>query len=882
MQVKPRTEDTHTPSYVINTSRHSRVDDSDLSSSEEETEPVREHSPLDRDLPMAMSLTHLPGERPQDAPVVGNIAESLPAPPGMRQSSASFSTYDVTSKKGMRNNLLDMQNLFASAGTSGDYTGKQLRGLSRNFSALSATSTMSFITETVSIHRGPDGFGMTILGGQDTPLRGALVTAVEKDGPAFLEGGIEKGDEVLEVNGQSILGLTHAEVISVLRSSSGVVQLVIARSAPEHMQSLVTSQNSLAKSDKTDSSLPPPVRSSTPPPPPSDASIKQVPSFAKEEDKYDRGNVSGGFDDDASSSTGSREDIEMNPKSYSSEAIHSTDDELTDHPTLIREIAASMSSGAVATLDGRSLRPPLRGERGTAQQSVAGSGWEEGPEALSAAPLVLATPASSSSSSSLNGVGREEGQPPALSLQLGKTPPPSHQSSRPVSKASSGVSIVVSYAVDWHEEESKPPSLLDKSIDEVSMAAGEDEPRHLATGSGEQGVKVESEVQEDSRNSVKNRKESGEGEGEGEEVDEKGFPVRFERLTINLQKRPRTGVGITVVSSRGPTAGYHQIRRILPRSLADRDGQLRPGDRLLSVNGKSLYGLTHSAVLDELKTNAKECALEILRDPLFDVDATSSVYSLGSGSYGGSLSVLSVTSDDGLETGSLRRLSAPPAEDQRRPRPLRDYDPEVRKSALPSLLADRTRSLPMNQQDRPASMPEPLEEFTFWRKASDAVSPLAMASHTRSTPMEVAMPESKPSVVMDQYVEPAPSDLPPNVPVEKVGHEGDSHAGEDCKGFPLFALGQTDHRSSLPVAVDAHQTSAANTSPQSSALGAAIGTAQGSEVEELPRKRMDKGPFLVEVNKGFFSLGLSLGEDSTGAVVVKAVQSRSPFSKHLK
>ena len=881
MQVKPRTGDMYPSSYVINTSRHSRVDDSDVSSSEEETEPVREHSPLDRDLPMAMSLTHLPGERPQDAPVEGNTAESLPAPPGMRQSSASFSTYDVTSKKGLRNNLLDMQNLFASVGTSGDYTGKQLRGLSRNFSALSATSTMSFITETVSIHRGPDGFGMTILGGQDTPLRGALVTAVEKDGPAFLEGGIEKGDEVLEVNGQSILGLTHAEVISVLRSSSGVVHLVIARSAPEHMQSLVTSQNSLAKSDKTDSSLPPPVRSSTPPPP-SDPSIKQVPSFAKEENEYDRGNVSDCFNDGASSSTGSREDVAMNPKSYSSEAIQSTDDELADHPTIIREIAASMSSGAVATLDGRSLRPSLRGERGTAQQSVAGSGWEEGPEALSATPLVLATPASSSSNSSLNGVGRGEAQPPALSLQLGKTPPPSHQSSRPVSKASSGVSIVVSYAVDWHEEESKPPSLLDKSIDEVSMGAGDDEPRHLVTGSGEQGAMVESEVQEDSRNSVNKRMESGEGEGEGEEVDEKGFPVRFERLTINLQKRPRTGVGITVVSSRGPTTGYHQIRRILPRSLADRDGQLRPGDRLLSVNGKSLYGLTHSAVLDELKTNAKECTLEILRDPLFDVDATSSVYSLGSGSYGGSLSVLSVTSDDGAETGSLRRLSAPAAEDQRRPRPLRDYDPEVRKSALPSLLADRTRSLPMNQQHRPASMPEPLEEFTFWRKASDAVSPLAMASHTRSTPMEVAMPESEPSVVIDQYAEPAPSDLPPNVPVEKVGYEEDSHAGEDCKVFPLFAPGQTDHPSSLPIAVGAYQTLPANSSLQSGASVAAVGTAQESEVEELPRKRMDKGPFLVEVNKGFFSLGLSLGEDSTGAVVVKAVQSRSPFSKHLK
>ena len=871
-------------SYIIDTSRHSRVDDSDLSSSEEETEPVRDHSAApERNLSTAVSLTQLPGERPlREAPIEQDAAGGLLGAPGARLSSASFSTYDVTNKKGLRNNLLDMQNLFASAGTSGDYTGKELRGLSRNFSVLSATSTVSFITETVSIHRGPDGFGMTILGGQDTPLRGALVTAVERDGPAFLQGGIEKGDEVLEVNGQSILGLHHSEVISVLRSISGVAQLVIARSAPEHMQSLVTSQNSLAKSDKTDT----PVRTSTPPP--TAANIKQVPSVGKE-DKSDRGTVADhSDDDDASSSVGveSRDEIGMKTKLYSSEAaLESTDDELADHPTIIRETVAGMSSGATATLDGRRLRPPLVGEGSTAEPSVGGAGWEEGLGPPEATAVTLITPATSSSGASLNDVGREELQPPALSLQLRKTPPPGHQSSRSLSKASSGMSIVVSYAVDWHEEgeEGKPPSLLDKSIDEAPMGGREDESSHSATGSAEQEVKTLSGVQGELQSSVKDWKESGAREGEG--VDEKGFPIQFERLTINLQKRPRTGVGITVVSSRGPTAGYHQIRRILPRSLADRDGQLRPGDRLLTVNGKSLYGFTHAAVLDELKTNAKECVLEILRDPLFDADATSSVYSLGSGSYGGSLSVLSVTSDDGVEGSSMRRFSAqtpPLAVEQRRLRPLRNDDPEVRKSALPSLLSDRTRSLAIVPQDRPASMPEPLEEYAFLRKISDAVSPLAMASHTSSTPIEATLQEDRPPVVLDQYVELASPELLPEVPVERVPNEGESHTSEDYTAPPsLLTPEQADHPSSLPAPADPRQGSATNSGQWPGDSAADVGTAE-TEVEELPRKRVDKGPFLVEVTKGFFSLGLTAGEDSTGVMVVKALQSRSPLSKHLK
>ena len=895
LQVKPR-ETRPSSSYVIDTSRHSRVDDSDLSSSDEEIEPVRDLPPPERDLPTAVSLTHLPGERrTKEAPMEGGVAGGV-LPPGSRLSSASFSTYDVISKGGLRNNLQDMQALFTSAGTSGVYAGKELRGLSRNFSALSATSTVSFITETVSIHRGPDGFGMTILGGQDTPLRGALVTAVERDGPAFLEGGIERGDEVLEVNGQSILGLNHSEVISVLRSISGVAHLTIARSAPEHMQSLVTSQNSLAKSDKTDSSLPPPLHGSPAP----GARIKLVPSFGKE-DEHGRGTIPDLSDDEGSS--GTRDEAGMKSKSCSSEAVlDSTDDELADHPTIIRESVSSMAAGTVATLDGRRLKPPHAEERNAAAQSLRRGDQEEGTVALEAAtPMILTA---SSSGTSINEVGRGELQPSLLPPQLRRTPPAGHNSSRPVSKASSGMSIVVSYAVDWHEEqeEIRPPSLLDESIDEVSMTTREGEPEHLAANSAVRKMKIESELQGASQDSVRSGKES--GNGEEEEVDEHGIPVRFERLTISLQKKPRTGLGVTVVSSAGPTTGYHQIRRILPRSLADRDGQLRPGDRLLSVNGKSLHGLTHAAVLDELKTNAKECTLEILRDPLYDVDATSSIYSLGSGSYGGSLSVLSVTSDDGAEASGAQRHSAstfPSVTDQKRVQPLRNHDPEVRKSALPSLLSRRSGTLAIIQQERPASMPEALEGYTAFRKSSDTLSPLAMESITSSVPVEAMLQETDTFAAPD--VGPPPSGPPPDLPVEappgivppSPADEEELSADEDNRMLPpLHIGGQVDHPSALPAMVGPLQASAAESDqlPQASAAESdqlpqasaaeSDQLPQEAEDEELPRKRVNKGPFLVEATKGFFSLGLTAGEDSTGAVVVKALQSRSPFSKSLK
>lgn len=44
-----------------------------------------------------------------------------------------------------------------------------------------------------------------------------------------------------------------------------------------------------------------------------------------------------------------------------------------------------------------------------------------------------------------------------------------------------------------------------------------------------------------------------------------------------------------------------QIHRILVNSPADKDGRLKRGDRLLSINGLSMRGLTHRESLSVLK-----------------------------------------------------------------------------------------------------------------------------------------------------------------------------------------------------------------------------------------------------------------------------------------
>lgn len=44
----------------------------------------------------------------------------------------------------------------------------------------------------------------------------------------YRDGRLKRGDELLMINGQSLVGLTHQEAVDSLRSAPSLVQLVVA------------------------------------------------------------------------------------------------------------------------------------------------------------------------------------------------------------------------------------------------------------------------------------------------------------------------------------------------------------------------------------------------------------------------------------------------------------------------------------------------------------------------------------------------------------------------------------------------------------------------------------------------------------------------------
>uniref|UniRef100_A0A3B4Z9E5 PDZ domain-containing protein n=1 Tax=Stegastes partitus TaxID=144197 RepID=A0A3B4Z9E5_9TELE len=72
---------------------------------------------------------------------------------------------------------------------------------------------------TITLERGPDGLGFSIVGGYGSP-HGDLPIYV-KTGAAAEDGRLKRGDQIMAVNGQTLEGVTHEEAVGILKRTKG-------------------------------------------------------------------------------------------------------------------------------------------------------------------------------------------------------------------------------------------------------------------------------------------------------------------------------------------------------------------------------------------------------------------------------------------------------------------------------------------------------------------------------------------------------------------------------------------------------------------------------------------------------------------------------------
>ena len=76
------------------------------------------------------------------------------------------------------------------------------------------------------------------------------------------------------------------------------------------------------------------------------------------------------------------------------------------------------------------------------------------------------------------------------------------------------------------------------------------------------------------------------------------------------------GLGISIAGGQGSPSGDLPIvvKRVLPGSLAEKDGQLKSGDELVAMNDKILVGVPKDVAINALSNLEGKVRLLVLQD----------------------------------------------------------------------------------------------------------------------------------------------------------------------------------------------------------------------------------------------------------------------------
>lgn len=101
------------------------------------------------------------------------------------------------------------------------------------FPRAALSTVQDFVETTIVLRKERNELGISITGGSDTYLEAICVSEVHRDGVAYQDGRLKKGDVILAVNELSLRDVCSTDAVRALREAPSPVRLMVLRENPQ-------------------------------------------------------------------------------------------------------------------------------------------------------------------------------------------------------------------------------------------------------------------------------------------------------------------------------------------------------------------------------------------------------------------------------------------------------------------------------------------------------------------------------------------------------------------------------------------------------------------------------------------------------------------------
>ncbi|XP_078251922.1 multiple PDZ domain protein isoform X8 [Rhinoraja longicauda] len=491
----------------------------------------------------------------------------------------------------------------------------------------------------IELEKGKSGLSLSLAGNKDRSRMSVFVVGIDANGAAGKDGRLQIADELLEINGQLLYGRSHQNASSIIKSAPSKVKIIFIRST-EAVNQIAVNQitvNPVKSSDLTSTSGTQQEGGICP------TSFKNTQDILLTKDQSGLG-------------------IAISEESTNDGVVIKN---LTENGTASKDGRVKVGDRILAIDEEPVIGHPiekvislLKQSKNTVKLTISSDDMNsQQPQTLPAVTgstdvKSIQPPVASPDLDSSNKDSSRSSTPSSSTLDLASCPIiPGRETTIEISKGRTGLGLSIVGGADTllgaiiiHEVYEEGAAAKDGRLwagDQILEVNGID----LRVATHDEAINVLRQTPQKVRLSVYR------DEGHYKEEDIYDF------LTVELQKRPGKGLGLSIVGKRNDTGVF--VSDIVKGGIVDLDGKLLQGDQILSVNGEDVRNSTQESVAAMLKCAQGTVKLDVgrLKTGSFSSDRRGSQSSqVSEGSSGGGLtSFCSATSGstqaDVYETG---------------------------------------------------------------------------------------------------------------------------------------------------------------------------------------------------------------------------------------